>query len=75
MPIHDGHRERLRKKFKEGNIEDHELLELLLFFSIPRVNTNEIAHRLIEKFGSVNGVFDYPWLNQGRVQLLYNQDC
>ena len=58
MSIHDGHRERLRKKFKEGNIEDHELLELLLFSSIPRRNTNEIAHRLIDKFGSVNGVFN-----------------
>ena len=57
MSIHDGHRNRLRKKFKEGNIEDHELLEVLLFYSIPRINTNEIAHRLLEKFGSVNGVF------------------
>lgn len=58
MSIHDGHRNRLRKKFKEGNIEDHELLELLLFSAIPRRNTNEIAHRLLENFGSVNGVFN-----------------
>lgn len=36
---------------------DHELLEILLFFSIPRANTNDTAHKLIERFGSLNGVF------------------
>ncbi|MBR2381866.1 MAG: hypothetical protein IKA84_05190 [Clostridia bacterium] len=35
---------------------EHELLELLLFYSIPRANTNEIAHSLIERFGSLRGV-------------------
>ena len=37
---------------------DHNLLELLLFYSIPRKDTNELAHRLIATFGSLNGVFD-----------------
>ncbi len=37
---------------------DHNLLELLLFYSIPRKDTNEIAHRLINTFGSLNRVFD-----------------
>ena len=37
---------------------DHNLLELLLFYSIPRKDTNELAHRLIETFGSLNGVFN-----------------
>ena len=43
---------------------DHELLEALLFFSIPRVNTNETAHRLLNKFGSLENVFaaDYKKL-------------
>ncbi len=56
MTVHDGHRERLRKKFRQGALEDHELLELLLFFSIPRRNTNEIAHALLKRFGSLDAV-------------------
>lgn len=62
MP-HEGHRERLRKKFlKYGadGLEKHEVLELLLFFSVPRKNTNEIAHSLINHFGSFSNVFDSP---------------
>ena len=38
-------------------MSDHNLLELLLFYSIPRVDTNETAHRLLETFGSLEGVF------------------
>ena len=55
---HDGHRKRLRAKFLSApeTLEDHELLELLLFYSIPRANTNEIAHRLLSRFGSIKGV-------------------
>lgn len=58
--MHEGHRERLRTKFEKSPdlLEDHELFELLLFFSIPRANTNETAHALIERFGSVRGVID-----------------
>ena len=57
---HDGHRERLRNKFitSPDSLEDHELLELLLFYVIPRCNTNETAHDLIERFGSLRGVLD-----------------
>lgn len=57
---HDGHRERLRKKFlKDPSVfEDHELFELLLFFSIPRVNTNNTAHDIIDRFGSIRGVMN-----------------
>lgn len=61
MPTsHDGHRERLRSKFltSPASLEDHELLELLLFYVIPRCNTNELAHRLIDRFGSLHGVLD-----------------
>ena len=57
--LHTGHRERLRKKFKNNALlEDHEILELLLFYVIPRQNTNEIAHRLIRHFGSFRRVFE-----------------
>lgn len=53
--IHAGHRERVRESvLKNGfeQLEDHRLLELLLFYSIPREDTNEIAHRLLNEFGS-----------------------
>lgn len=61
--IHSGHRQRLKEKFIEGGIEilePHEVLELVLFYAIPRRNTNITAHKLIEKFGSVSAVFDAP---------------
>ncbi len=57
--IHDGHRGRLRKKFMSGaSLEDHEILEAVLFSSIPRANTNDLAHHLLERFGSLRDVFD-----------------
>lgn len=61
--MHEGHRIRLKDKFLLGSIdgfEDHEVLELLLFYAIPRKNTNVIAHKLLEQFGSLDAVFDAP---------------
>lgn len=57
---HDKHRERLKNRFLNSpdSLEDHELLELLLFYAIPRKNTNDTAHYLLNRFGSVKGVFD-----------------
>ena len=58
---HGGHRERLRERFlTEGldNFEEHNILELLLFYALPRRDTNELAHSLIERFGSLAGVLD-----------------
>ena len=63
MNVHEGHRKRVYERFlKEGldNFSPHNVLELVLFYSIPRIDTNEIAHRLINRFGSVAGVFDAP---------------
>ena len=60
MGLHDGHRERLRARFAEHGLESfNELnaLELLLCYAIPRRDTNEIAHRLLDAFGSLSGVF------------------
>jgi len=59
--LHKGHRERLRLRFlKEGldSFEDHQALELLLFQAIPRLDTNPIAHRLIQRFGSFSAVLE-----------------
>lgn len=61
MAIHDGHRQRLKDRFlKEGldNFEDLYVLELLLYYCIPRVNTNPIAHALLDHFGSLTAVFE-----------------
>uniref|UniRef100_A0A7C5V324 DNA repair protein RadC n=1 Tax=Caldicellulosiruptor owensensis TaxID=55205 RepID=A0A7C5V324_9FIRM len=59
--LHEGHRERLKRRFIEQGLdgfEDHQVLELLLFFSIPRKDTNDVAHRLISTFGSISNVFE-----------------
>ena len=57
--IHDGHRKRLREKYVAGkeSFKEHELLELLLGYAIPRKDTNPIAHNLLDKFGSLQNVF------------------
>ncbi|MBO6011622.1 MAG: RadC family protein [Oscillospiraceae bacterium] len=56
---HEGHRERLRAQFRESGLDsfnDHTALELLLCFAIPRADVNVLAHRLINTFGSLDGV-------------------
>ena len=61
MSIHTGHRQRLKERFlKDGldNFEEHQVLELLLFYGIPQRDTNEIAHELIRKFGSLSKVLE-----------------
>lgn len=57
--IHQGHRERMRDRFLRAGADslcEHELLEIILFYGIPRINTNELAHRLLESFGGLSGV-------------------
>ena len=59
--VHEGHRDRLRDKFLSNgfdNFDHHNILELLLFYSIPRKDTNEIAHELLNHFGSLKNVFE-----------------
>lgn len=55
---HAGHRQRMLARLLEHreSLNDHELLEILLFFSIPRVNTNELAHTLLSSFQNLDGV-------------------
>ena len=60
MGVHDGHRERLRQNFLEhglSSMNDINALELLLFYAVPRRDTNELAHLLLQHFGSLDGVF------------------
>lgn len=58
--LHAGHRKRMRDDFKISGFEgwsEHKVLEYLLHKAIPRVDTNEIAHRLINECGDFAGVF------------------
>lgn len=62
-PLHSGHRERLRQKLMKYDADtlcEHELLELLLCYALPRVNTNETAHLLLNRFGTISGVLCAP---------------
>ena len=59
--MHAGHRARLKEKFYRVGLDgfmDHEILEYLLTFAIPQKDVNPLAHRLINHFGSLKGVFD-----------------
>lgn len=58
---HEGHRQRLKNRFLEHGLESfekHNILELLLFYSIPQKDTNDLAHALLDSFGSLKGVFE-----------------
>lgn len=59
--VNEGHRQRLRERMlKDGldGFQDHELLELLLFQSVPRKDTNKLAHTLLASFGSIYNVLN-----------------
>lgn len=61
MAVHDGHRERLKERFRSEGLDgftEVQVLELLLFYCVPRKDTNEIAHALLEKFGTLAQVLD-----------------
>ena len=63
MSVHDGHRDRVRKRFLENGLDgfaDHEVLELLLYYAIPRGDVNPLAHALMDRFGSLSGVLSAP---------------
>ena len=59
--LHKGHRVRMRQQLFSGDINEktppHVLLEMLLYYSIPQGDTNPLAHKLINRFGDLNGVF------------------
>ena len=64
MSIHQQHRQRVKEKFHKYGLQGmapHEILEFLLFFSVPQKDTNPLAHRLINRFGSLQGVLDAPF--------------
>ncbi len=61
--LHKGHRQRMKSKFLLNGLDDfeqHQALELLLYYAIPRCDTNPMAHRLLDHFGSISAIFDAP---------------
>ena len=63
MTMHDGHRRRLRERYRLEGLDSfapHEVLELLLFYARARGDVNPLAHRLLETFGSLKGVLEAP---------------
>lgn len=61
--IHNGHRSRMKEKFLEEGADafsNHELLEIVLYYCVPRKDTNPLAHKLINTFGSFSAVLDAP---------------
>ena len=63
MGLHDGHRQRKKEQFLSHGLDafaDHEALELLLFYAVPRKDTNPIAHALLDRFGSLEQVLSAP---------------
>lgn len=63
MALHEGHRERMRRQLKTSGMDslsDVQVLEVALYYAIPRRDTNEIAHALLSRFGSLSGVLEAP---------------
>ena len=61
MGIHDGHRQRMKTRFLEhglDNFDDVNVLELMLFYALPRQDTNATAHALLDRFGSLHAVLE-----------------
>ncbi len=59
--LYEGHRDRMRQRFLDygmDHMQDTELLEILMFYSIPRKDTKEVAHELVQSFGSISGVMN-----------------
>lgn len=69
--VHEGHRARMRKRFRETGFEgfeSHEIIEMLLFYTCPRKDTNELAHTLIDKFGSIAGIMNADYAELVKVK-------
>lgn len=69
--LHRGHRDRLKQRFlNEGldSFDPHQALELLLFYAIPRQDTNPLAHVLLNTFGSLPAVLEASYDQLCRVK-------
>lgn len=74
---HTGHRERMRNRFKADkcsffDFNPHEVLEMILYFSYKRCNTNEYAHRLIDRFGNIDKTLHAPTDELSEIPMIGN---
>lgn len=61
--LHEGHRQRMKARFMENGLSgfsEHEIMELLLYYCLPKSDINGLAHTLVERFGSVLQVLEAP---------------
>ncbi|MEA4911473.1 MAG: JAB domain-containing protein [Oscillospiraceae bacterium] len=68
--IHDGHRQRVKRRFRSSGLDEfepHNALELMLFYAVPQRDTNALAHRLIDTFGSFDKVLEADYEQLTRV--------
>ncbi len=59
--VHGGHRQRLKDKVRQNGLTSlslHEVLELILTYTIPQKDTNQLAHELIDTYGSFSKVLE-----------------
>lgn len=69
--LHTGHRQRLKDKVRESGLKvlkDHEVLELLLTYTIPQKDTNPTGHKLLETFGNLAGVLNADYKDLKKVK-------
>lgn len=63
MNIHQGHRDKMRQRFLVTGLRgfaDHEALELLLYYALPRQDTNQLAHELMNRYRTLSAVLHAP---------------
>ncbi|MGI6124131.1 MAG: JAB domain-containing protein [Acetivibrionales bacterium] len=61
LNVHEGHRGRIKERYMDeglDNFADHEVIELLLFYSVPQRDTNALAHRMIKEFGTLHDLLE-----------------
>ncbi len=61
LKVHEGHRKRVKDRYVEEGLDafsDHEIVELILFYCIPQRDTNELAHKMINEFGSLHNLLE-----------------
>ena len=77
--VHEGHRKRMRERFlNEGpkGFQDHELLEMILYYTDRRKNTNVDAHKLLDEYGSLSMLFEADALDiKRRCDVNGNRGC
>ena len=76
--IHKEHRKRMRKRFRQQGFDgfaEHEILEMLLYYAIPRHDTNPLAHRILDEYKTLANVFDADVQDLSKIYGLSEQSA